>query len=264
MVIQWHLTALTVSLIGVGVYLLATHSVLKGNGGAIRLPAMVLTAIFLLIGIIGITTSIGNPERILNVLGNLKAGFSMGLISSCALFFIAIYIMLTKKITFKTKLVYVLGIILGLLIVIGNIKIYMKPARPALFHWSIYLFFASYAVSIGTLCYAMLKTFTCEQTEKSYSKVMVAAICAQLLSIIAFIINLLSIGTSDRLLNIAVVNSGLFAATFYGIVIFLGIIIPLIFAIKFVNHNKLFTLTAFICNGIGGIVFAAMLNITKI
>ena len=265
MVTQWHLTALTISLIGAGVYLLAAPSVLKGNGGVIRLPAMVLTAVFLLIGIIGITTSIGNPTRILNVLGNLKAGFSMGLISSCVLLFAAVYIMFTKENTLlKTKLVYILGIIFVLLIIIGNTKIYMKPSRPALFHWSVYLFFVSYTFSIGALGYVMLKEFVCEQSEKIYSKIIIAAIFAQALSLVAFLINLSNIGTSDRLLNTAIITQGLFAPAFYGVVIFLGLIIPLIFTVKFVNCNKILALVAFICSGAGGIVFATILNVIKI
>lgn len=262
MVIKWHLAALTaLSLVGVGVYAVnVLLGCIKGKGGEIRPPAFLLAAVFLCASVTVTTLTIGNPSRILNVLGNLKSGFSMAFASSFVLLLISVYLffLIKKQERVKTWAISFLGMVFSLIIMFGVSEMYMKFSRPALDGWFIPCIFIGYAFLAGILGYSFMNDFS-----KNLAKTAYVALLIQCGGFVWFIINLASIGLADRYLSISRLFFGDIAPYFYIFIIFLGIIVPFIsiFLAKKGKISGLLTMAAFICQIVGGGGFIAVINL---
>jgi len=264
--IKWNYLFLTVfTTIGVGSYLISSLHTLTDRRGSINPPSVITIITPIVLGFLFMLFSLSSPSKIFNILGNIKSGFSLVMLTSIILSFVAIIQFLLKRrknILELQKIFAIIVTIISLVYIYAVAKLYMIPAREALYTYAVPLFLISFIISIGVFIDRLLS----EPKKDIYYLVGRIAIFSELIAVIYFTINLSVLETTDRYLSI---DTLIIPMNIVSIIFYIGLVVGIFFPL-FINLNpnckikgKINRIVTVITLLIGGVSFITILNVSS-
>ena len=242
MEIQWPLLIFGVLAgLSMGCFGYVCAFVLAGRAERLRLPGTVVSLAALLVGGAASAFHMGNPDRILYILGNLQSGITQELLAAAAAFVLvaAMGIALWKKASGGVlKTIAVLGLIISVVLPFITGDAYMQGARPAWNTWALPFMYVVAAFAMGS--FAMYLASLALRAENADVRLLGKA------SFIAAIAFAVAVGLYIAAVAVAPfpepsrsverVLSGDLAALFWLVVVIAGIAVPIalsgIYALK--------------------------------
>lgn len=237
--VQWELLFFSLFLgLGMGCFAFVSVSEWMGKLQNIRLPGAITSLVFLAIGGFIAAFHLGHPERAFHVLGNVKSGISQEFIlSAIAGAFIVLYIalLLWQGASDKArKNVAIIGLIPAVLLVFSSGYIYVLGARPAWNTFILPLMYLAMAAPLGlfTMYLWLVKKEADKKTLQRVSQIAFYSLLVFALLLVAYIVYLFLAPFPDPSRSALRLLSGDLFLIFWGLVVLLGLIVPLIISYR--------------------------------
>lgn len=264
--IKWNYFFLTVfTTISVGSYLISSLHSLTDRRRTLNDPSVITVIVPIVLGFLCMLFSLSNPSKIFNILGNIKSGFTLVMLTTIILAGVAIIQLLfrrRKNILELQRIFAIIVIIISAVYIYAIAKLYMIPAREALDTYAVPLFFISFIIGIGIF----IDRLFFKSMRDIYYLVGRIAIFTELVAVLYFTINLLLLETTDRYLT---AKSVLVFTNIISIIFYVGLIVGIFFPL-FINLNpnckikgKINSLISVVTLIIGGVCFITILNVSS-
>jgi len=279
MAIQWPLILFTLFLCLSG-GTLAIEGVLgiQGKGEELRMPSLVASFVFLVIGGIAVFTHLQHWENIFNGFGHITSGITQEFIAIIVIFvaMVITFVMLRKEAE-TPKWVWVLDVVVGFGLAVVMATSYMMPARP---NWDtplLYLYYLCQTFLLGTLTVlAVAALKKASDSIEPLAKFALIAGIVQALVLVAYAVYIANVGFSDvgyhidptdptkalvdPSAGIAAILSGNLALAFWGGALVLGAVVPAVAGfLGKRNGQAALPIAALVCAVIGGIAWRYIL-----
>lgn len=232
MEIQWPLLVFSVLLgIASGAFVFLGVGELTGRFKKVRFLGAVIALVCLAVGGCASAFHLGHPDRVVHLLGNLGSGLSKELFVVAAMGIVAIaYMVLARKnYPTATKVLGVVGMVLGIALPVVAGASYIMAARPAWDSITLPLMYLGGGLGMGTLLMAAITLLKGDaQADGSLAlKVALAGVVLMVLSSVAYVAWIAAAPHPDPTRSIERLVSGDYAALFWGGVVVVGLLIPL-------------------------------------
>lgn len=163
--------------------------VIQGKGEKLRFPALILSAVALVIGGIGSFLHLEHWERIFNGFGHITSGITQELIGVVVLAVLMVvwFVVLRGKSGASKALAWV-TIILAVAMVIATSHSYMMAARPA-WGFGLYIFYLANAFVLGAIAMWALAIYAKDESVEGW-----AINLSFISSIVQFVANVVFVG----------------------------------------------------------------------
>ena len=250
MEIQWSLVFFAAFICwGAGTYVAAVlfHELLKAPGCIVR-PAFAVGAAAVLVGAVASMTHLGHLERIFGVLSNPGSGiFIEGLSSALLVAVVLVYLIAVarKASSVTLRVLAIVGIVPALAVIFAVGSSYLMVARPAWDVMALPLVSITAALSMGSVPVLAIFALTAGRakntpdvaaTSKRMGAAAAALIVAQALAVVAYTVSVAVAPYQDSTRSAVRMVSGDMALLFWGLVVFLGIVVP--FAVVLIRNRR--------------------------
>ena len=231
MAVQWPLLIFSVLLgIASGSFVFLGIGELTGRFRKIRFIAAVIILVCLAVGGIASTFHLGHPERVTHLLGNLGSGLSKELFVVAAMGIVTIaYLVLARKdYPGATKVLGVIGLVLGIALPLVAGASYLMAARPAWDSFTLPLMYLGSGLGMGMLLMAGLVLLKGDAEEEGVFalKLALAGVAAMIVVSAAYVAWIAMAPHQADSRSIARLVSGDFAVAFWLGVVAVGLIAP--------------------------------------
>lgn len=264
MEIQWALVFFTLFVgIGTGVFAYVAVAELMDKMEPIRRKGAILALCAVILGGIASVFHLSHPFRAVNVLGHLNTSVGRELLFlGIVVVLIAAYILMLRGNSSSStkKTVSVAGLIFCIVLAFEVGATYILPARPA---WNTYLLPLAYLVSAGVLgifvIYVLLLRAQGEETQLGWvNRLAFTAIIVQAVCMFTYVSN------TAVYFNTPVITSGTGSLLFWLGVVLIGLAVPFILTLRFIQSKKNaqgIAVISLVCVLIGGIAFRALMYV---
>ncbi len=239
MSVQWELLLFSLFIaLGMGCFAFVAVTEWLGKLESVRLPGALTSLAAMGVGGIISAMHLGHPERVFHILGNVKSGIAQEFILTAVVGgIIALYtlLLLWKDASVQArKNVAALGFVFAVLMTFSTGRIYVLGSRPAWNTYIIPILYVATAVALGL--FAMyIWTVVKEKDELIIKQVNKAALFAQIgfaVMVLAYVIYLFTAPFPDPSRSPQRLLAGDLALLFWGAVVVVGLIIPMILTIR--------------------------------
>lgn len=235
MAVQWPLLIFSV-LLGVasGSFVFLGIGELTGRFRKIRFIAAVIILMCLAVGGIASVFHLGHPERATHLLGNLGSGLSKELfvVAAMGIVTIAYMVLARKDYPGATKVLGVIGLVLGVALPLVAGASYLMPARPAWNSFTLPLMYLGSGLGLGMLLMAGLVLLRGDAKEEGAFalKLALVGVVAAIVVSVAYVAWIAMAPYQADSRSIARLISGDFAIAFWLGVVAVGLVAPAVLA----------------------------------
>lgn len=235
MEIQWSLVLFAaLSAWGAGTYAAcAVFSGLLGWARPARTPALVLSAVALVVGAVASMTHLGHLDRIFGVLANPGSGiFVEGLSAALLVCVILVWLVAASRGASggTVRAIAAVGLVPALVLTIAVGSSYLMASKPAWDVVALPLLSVGTAAVLGVLTFCALADAKAEDARAMavMSRVAVAAVVVQAILVTLYVSMVAGAGFQHESREAARMLSGDLAPLFWGGVVGLGLVVPLV------------------------------------
>ena len=232
MEIQWALVFFTLLTgLGAGTFMIVAISEWRGVEERVRMPAAVTAFIAVFAGAVASVFHLGHAERIFNALGHFGSGVTseMILVGFTLLAILVYIVMLRVGYTASArKVVATIGLLLAVLLALGQGMTYVLPSRPAWNIWLVPLLYIASAVVLGLFTWNLWTVTRKEDTAilQIVNRLALAAVAIETAIVIAYGFYIAVAPFPDPLRSVGRIVGGDLSLAFWGGVVVLGLAVP--------------------------------------
>lgn len=203
-----------------------------GRGRRLRLPGTIAALLALMISGVGCALQLGHPERIFGSFGNVHSGFSRGLLAATAMAAVlVVYLINLQRHNGISRLLSALAVICSIVMAAMFMDSYLVlPARPLWNSVMLPLTSLSSAAGLGLLAVGVLARLVDEEVSvvRAVGRLSAMALFAQAVTLAAYLAETAWAPFPGPSRSILRLLSGDLASVFWLLVVFAGLVIPLL------------------------------------
>lgn len=259
MEIQWPLLIFSV-LLGAssGIFVFLAIGEITKKFQNVRFAGALIALVCLAVGGCVSVLHMGHPERAVHLLGNVSSGLAKELLATAAMgIALIIYLVTTKKnYTAASRIVAVIGGILGLVLPFIAGASYLIAARPAWNSITLPLMYVGAGLAVGFLIMSLVVVVKSkdESERKLALKLALGGVVVMVITAIAYVAWIAHAPHQADSRSIERLISGDMAVAFWGAVVFIGLIVPLVSSVLAYLKGKVVYLGIALAASLVGIV----------
>lgn len=243
MEIQWPLLIFSVLLgIASGAFVFLGIGELTGRFKKVRVSGAALALACLAVGGCASAFHLGHPDRVTHLLGNLSSGLSKELfvVAVFGIVIIAYLVLARKNYPTATKVLGVVGMVLGIALPLVAGGSYLMAARPAWDSITLPLMYLGGGLGMGTLLMAgIVAVGDSVEGDRAFAlKIALAGVTILVITSLAYVAWIAMAPHPDPSRSIERLVSGDYAAMFWGGVVVVGLAVPAVLTVAALAQVK--------------------------